>query len=182
MDTSFIGMLKDIFINTESLLASVIGLIGIIMIIISIKSSKRARNEILSSPIEAGAIPILSWEINSGEKQYSIDNTTIRIRQGDNTGIYRWDDFEYFFKNPNAIITNDNIHDQWAAYVNKINDAQGEDFYLKLKATGAISRLVKNIVIVHTKPDNHEDVHKLLSQKLIEKEGLVTSLMHYQFK
>jgi hypothetical protein len=177
-------MLKDIFVNTETLIAFTIGLVGIIYLINLIKTSKHGRNEVLGYPVRENKninVPGLSWEINK-EKKYSIDNMIVWMQKRDKTKKYQWDDFEYFFRSPNMIITDESMQSQWDFFIKKIRDNRGEVFYLKLKPTGILSKLITNVVVMYARPDNHVAVYGVLSQKLVEREGLVASLMYYQFK
>lgn len=119
------------------------------------------------------------------KRQYTLDELNILVTRGERSKKYAWEDFEYFFGDPDRkSYRNRNYKNKENRenYVKDMRGIEGESFYLKIKPSNILSRLVKNVLVIYTEPDNCNEVHDFLSQKLTERNGLNLSLVHYQFK
>jgi len=117
-------------------------------------------------------------------RRYLINETGINVEKGDLKKYYSWNEFEYFFGDPDRknYDNQDFVGKNRSAYFEELNNIDGRKFYIKLKPTSIISRIIKNVLVIHSDPESNENVYKILSQKLEERQGLVVSLIKYHFQ
>lgn len=119
------------------------------------------------------------------KRQYVIDDSGIYVARGKKNRKYIWEDFDYFFSDPDRKSYGDSNYknkEKRESFVKDIKNIEGETFFLKLKPSDVFLRLINNVLVIYTEPDNRDKVYNFLSQKLTERNGLNVSFVHYQFK
>lgn len=123
------------------------------------------------------------------DRSYCIDDNGITITKGQKTRFYAWQEFESYYnysersKKDRAGKTQLGEYD--ASIAEKINENEGDVFYLKKRAKNPLFKIRTVFVVVYGKIDNSKDIDVFL-ERFLEKREMKNftdlGLVLYKFK
>lgn len=114
------------------------------------------------------------------KREYKVNNSGIFVLKGSKSHQYSWEDFEYFYINPNE----EGIEEdpKTKKLFESLDKKRGRKFYIKIKQFNWFSGFFPVALAIHAEPDNYDKVFEALSKKLPQEKAIQMGMIRYIFK